>query len=332
MTSAATMLHQHSSAVSRPTPDRLNSLRSPKSEVRRESRQADEPLLACAARINGAHAILFGRFRLVLRSRELLADGVPVPVGSRATDVLMALIKACGELVTKDELLSQVWPRTTVGENNLQFQISSLRKALGADRDFIKTVSGRGYRFTAEVTTEWFATRPSNRKGVSGQGSAVVRLHEARPNRAVPMSDLIDRDDCLSDIAGSVTANRLATLAGADDIDRTRLALELARRLLSRFANGVRGTEPGPPSNSECVPTTIPIGLDNASAAPETLAAALVSKHMLLVLDHCEHAIDTVQTICSSLAGIGNPVVPSPAERSSAGLRMVSAEPCDNRI
>ena len=331
MTSAATMLQQHSSAVTRPTPDRLNSLRSPKSDVRRESRQADEPLLACAARINGAHAILFGRFRLVLRSRELLADGVPVPVGSRATDVLMALIKACGELVTKDELLSQVWPRTTVGENNLQFQISSLRKALGADRDFIKTVSGRGYRFTAEVTTEWFATRSGNGEGVLGQGSTVVRLREARPNRTVPMPDLIDRDNCLSDITGSV-ANRLATLAGADDIDRTRLALALARRLLSRFANGVRGTEPGPPSNSECVPTTIPIGLDNASAAPETLAAALVSKHMLLVLDHCEHAIDTVQTICSSLAGIGNPVVPSPAERSSAGLRMVSAEPCDNRI
>src|SRR5258705_5683420 len=99
-----------------------------------------------AARWNGsgARALLFGRFRLVLRSRELLADGVPVAIGNRALDVLIALIEACGELVTKDELLTQVWPDTTVEENNLQFQISTLRKALGPDRDFIRTVCGRG--------------------------------------------------------------------------------------------------------------------------------------------------------------------------------------------
>ena len=330
MTSAAAMLHQQFSPVSGPGPDRLNSLRSPKSDVRLESRQADEPVLTYAARTNGARAIVFGRFRLVLRSRELLADGVPVPVGSRATDVLMALIEACGELVTKDELLRQVWPRTTVEENNLQFQISCLRKALGPDRDFIKTVSGRGYRFTAEVTTEWFATRSGNREGVL-EGSAIIRLREARPNRPVPMTDLIDRDDLRSDIASSVIANRIATLAGADDIDGTRLTLELARRLLSRFANGVRGAEPEPP-NSACVPTTVALGRDNALATPENLAAALVSKHLLLVLDQCEHAIDTVQTICSSLAGISNSVVPSPAERNSASVRMVSAKPCANRI
>ena len=93
----------------------------------------------------------FGRFRLDAHRRELLADGLPVPIGSRAFDTLIALVEAGGRLVTKDELLRSVWSGTVVEEHNLQFQISTLRKALGPDRDFIKTISGRGYRFVADI-------------------------------------------------------------------------------------------------------------------------------------------------------------------------------------
>ena len=98
-------------------------------------------------------AVEFGRFRLLPHRRELRADGVAVELGSRAFDVLMVLIEARGALVTKDEILSRVWPDTVVEENNLAVQISTLRKALGEDRDFIRTVSGRGYRFVAEIRT-----------------------------------------------------------------------------------------------------------------------------------------------------------------------------------
>ena len=98
-------------------------------------------------------AVEFGRFRLLPHRRELRADGVAVELGSRAFDVLMVLIEARGALVTKDEILSRVWPDTVVEENNLVVQISTLRKALGEDRDFIRTVSGRGYRFVAEIRT-----------------------------------------------------------------------------------------------------------------------------------------------------------------------------------
>src|SRR6201993_3671770 len=95
----------------------------------------------------------FGRFRLLPHRRELRADGVAVEIGSRAFDILMVLTEARGALVTKDEILSRVWPDKVVEENNLVVQISTLRKALGADRDFIRTVSGRGYRFVAEIRT-----------------------------------------------------------------------------------------------------------------------------------------------------------------------------------
>src|SRR5208282_524106 len=94
----------------------------------------------------------FGRFQVLRHRRELLAEGVPVPLGGRAFDVLMALIEAGGELVTKDEILSRVWPGMVVEEHSLQFHISALRKVLGADRGFIKTISGRGYRFVADIT------------------------------------------------------------------------------------------------------------------------------------------------------------------------------------
>jgi DNA-binding winged helix-turn-helix (wHTH) protein len=92
-------------------------------------------------------ALEFGRFRVLLRRRWLLVDGVPVELGARAFDLLVALLEAGGTLVTKNELLSRVWPGIVVSGENLKVQISSLRKALGADRNLIRTEFGRGYRF-----------------------------------------------------------------------------------------------------------------------------------------------------------------------------------------
>jgi DNA-binding winged helix-turn-helix (wHTH) protein len=92
-------------------------------------------------------ALAFGRFRVLLRQRQLLADAVPVELGTRAFDLLLVLLEADGSLVTKDELLSRVWPGVVVSEENLKVQVSALRKALGADRDVIRTEFGRGYRF-----------------------------------------------------------------------------------------------------------------------------------------------------------------------------------------
>src|ERR1700757_5218100 len=99
--------------------------------------------------------IAFGRFLLLPHHRELLADGRPVKLGGRPFDVLMALIEARGAVVSKDALMARVWPDRIVEENNLQGQISALRAALGADRNRIRTVPGRGYQFTAEIDTAY---------------------------------------------------------------------------------------------------------------------------------------------------------------------------------
>jgi DNA-binding winged helix-turn-helix (wHTH) protein len=96
-------------------------------------------------------ALEFGRFRVLLRQRQLVSDGGPIELGTRAFDLLLSLLEADGSLVTKDELLSRVWPGVVVSEENLKVQISAVRRALGEDRDFIRTEFGRGYRFTGTV-------------------------------------------------------------------------------------------------------------------------------------------------------------------------------------
>jgi DNA-binding winged helix-turn-helix (wHTH) protein len=116
-------------------------------------------------------ALEFGRFRVLLRQRQLLADGVPVELGARAFDLLLVLLEADGLLVGKEELLSRVWAGIVVSEENLKVQVSALRKALGADRDVIRTEVGRGYRFTGVLCSNTVTdarqrpTRPKQRSG-----------------------------------------------------------------------------------------------------------------------------------------------------------------------
>ena len=104
--------------------------------------------LAAASNLRDEAELAFGDFLFVPRSRILLRNGRPVCLGSRAFDLLHALLKSAGTLVAKGELVKQVWPSTFVDESNLRFQMACLRKALGGDRNVIKTVPGRGYIFT----------------------------------------------------------------------------------------------------------------------------------------------------------------------------------------
>jgi TolB-like protein len=93
--------------------------------------------------------IHFGRFGLNLAQGGLLRDGKLVPLGNRALEILIVLASAKGEIVTKDELMAQVWPGRVVEENNIQVHVSALRKALddgSTNSSCVVTVPGRGYR------------------------------------------------------------------------------------------------------------------------------------------------------------------------------------------
>jgi predicted ATPase/DNA-binding winged helix-turn-helix (wHTH) protein len=258
--------------------------------------------------------IAFGRFLLLPHRRELLANGRPVKLGGRAFDVLMALIEAHGAVVSKNALMERVWPDRIVEENNLQWQISALRAAFGADRNLIRTVSGRGYQFTAEVDTVYgspeadagtaIRAAPPDSREARRDGGIPGELPPT--NLPEPISELVGRDDVLGEILSLAAAHRLVTLTGAGGIGKTRLALAAARRLLPQFADGVWLAEFSPIADPGLVPVTVAaaIGLDLGGGAvtAQRVSQALAGRRLMLVLDTCEHVI-------GAAAGLGEAVL-----------------------
>ena len=97
----------------------------------------------------------WGEFRLSVLQRVLSASDRPVRVGSRALDILFALLERPGEVVSKNELMARVWPGVYVEEGTLRVHIAALRKILGHNHSgmrYVENVLGRGYRFVAPVT------------------------------------------------------------------------------------------------------------------------------------------------------------------------------------
>jgi Tol biopolymer transport system component/DNA-binding winged helix-turn-helix (wHTH) protein len=96
----------------------------------------------------------FGTFNLDPQRRVLKNKSEPVPLNSKAFDLLLVLVEESGRVVEKDELMKRLWPDSFVEEGNLSVQVSALRKALGEtpnDHQYIVTVPGRGYRFAEPV-------------------------------------------------------------------------------------------------------------------------------------------------------------------------------------
>src|SRR5438270_1216832 len=246
--------------------------------------------------------IEFGRFRVSPLRRELLADGRPINLGGRTFDVLMALIEGRGAVVGKDALIGRVWPGRIVEESSLHVQISALRSAFRADRDLIRTISGRGYQFTGEIRT--IAASPHAQAVAK---TAVPAFAPPRPpsNLAEPVSELIGRDVEVEEVLGLTAAHRLVTLTGAGGIGKTRLGLDAARRLLPKFADGVWVIELAPLSDPDLVPVTVAteLGLDLAGGvvSPGRVANALAAKQLLLVLDNCEHLVGAAASMAEAL-------------------------------
>jgi DNA-binding winged helix-turn-helix (wHTH) protein len=125
-----------------------------------------------------ARLFTFGPFVLIPEQQALFWGELPVRMGNRAFDILALPLQRAGKLVTKQELISMVWPDAFVDESNLKVHAAALRKALDEDARYlscIATVIGRGYRFVAPVQTcgknawarpaNWFFNFPSSSRG-----------------------------------------------------------------------------------------------------------------------------------------------------------------------
>src|ERR1700687_515943 len=219
----------------------------------------------------------FGRFELQPSERRLLASGEPAVVEPRAFDVLVALVERAGHLVTKEELFSLVWPHLVVEENNLQVQVSALRKILGPTA--IATVSGQGYRFTLELTREVIDSAPRTI-------GAKIYLPELITSFTGSGRELADVKALLGD-------TRLLTLVGADRIGKTRLLLQVAADVMGDYPDGVWFVDLATSRDARRVPQAVAsvLGVKEEAGRPviEVLLRYVKDRRLLLILENCDH-------------------------------------------
>ena len=242
-------------------------------------------------------ALCFGRFRLDLARRQLLLDERPLQLGDRALQVLCVLAGAKGALVSKDELMARVWAGQVVEENNLQVQISTLRKALdpeGTGESWIVTVPGRGYRLLGVGNAGSHADRPP--------AEPAPAYHNNLPQLA---NALIGREPDVAEIEALLSRYRLVTLVGAPGVGKTSLSLQVGADLLARFPDGARFVELAPLDRAELVGEAVAavFGLPVQGERPATdaIAAFLRSRRVLLILDNCEHVIAAAAKLADAL-------------------------------
>src|SRR6267142_1381760 len=230
-------------------------------------------------------AITFGPFRLFATDRLLLEGEKPVRLGSRAFDILTALIERAGEVVGKQELIARVWPKTFVEEANLKIQVSALRRALGDGQDgnrYVITVPGRGYNFVAPLRRE----EPSRASPPATVASAVMH------NLPFAATRMIGRDDAVAALVTRLSRQRLVTIVGAGGIGKTTVALAVAERMIASYEHGVWLVDLAPLGDPRLVPSSVAtvLGLEIRTENPlAALVAAIRDKRLLLLLDNCEH-------------------------------------------
>jgi predicted ATPase/DNA-binding winged helix-turn-helix (wHTH) protein len=239
----------------------------------------------------------FGRWEVDLGGRQLRADGAVAPLGSRAFDIFEQLLLSAGELLTKEDLMRRVWAGVVVNENALHVHVAAIRKALGADRDVIDTVSGRGYRLLGAWTA------------VAAAAAASPAPPDAprplRGNLPIAAATLIGRAAAAGQVGRLVSANRVVTLSGPGGIGKTRLALEAGQALSTRFPDGVWFVDLCPVADPALVPSAAAaaIGLDFGvgDVSSERIATATAGRALLLVLDNCEHVIDAAARLAEAI-------------------------------
>lgn len=237
--------------------------------------------------------ITFGPFELHRSRRILHEGGNPVRLGSRALEILIALVERPGEVVTKQELVARAWPGMFVESSNLRVHIAALRKVLRDDQvasRYIRCVSGRGYSFTAPV---------SQLSGAAPAGSSDLPL-------SLPplLTKVIGRAEAIHAIAKQVQGRRLVSIVGPGGMGKSTVALAAAEQLAPLYANKLHFVDLSVIDDSKLIPAAVAtaIGVSALASDPvKSIIAYLRSVRMLLVLDNCEHVIEGAAQLVEAL-------------------------------
>ena len=241
-------------------------------------------------------AISFGPYRLLAARRLLLEGDTPVRLGSRAFDILAALIERAGEVVGKEELIARAWPQTFVEDSNLKLQISALRRAIGDGQDgrrYVVTVPGRGYNFVARLSPEEPAHAPTPKMAPAGPH-----------NLPLAMTRMIGREEAVAELMSRLSSQRLVTVVGPGGIGKTTVALAVAERMIGSYGQGVWLVDLAPLGDPHLVPSAVAavLGLGIGAEDPlPGLVAGLRDRRMLLLLDNCEHVIDAAASLAKAV-------------------------------
>lgn len=240
--------------------------------------------------------ISFGPFTLIPAQRLLEKAGHPLNLGARAMQILLVLTEQPGQMVGKKALMARVWPDVTVDEGSLRFQVAALRKALGERQSsarYVTTNPGRGYCFVAPVSRTHATDAPSAALGLD-------QAHEL----PVLLARIVGRDETVRAVSTQLLAKRFVTIAGPGGIGKTTVAVAVGHELHDAFAGAVRFVDLGPVTNPLLVPSalaaTLGLLVQSADSVPG-LVAFLRGKRMLVILDSCEHVIETASALAETI-------------------------------
>ncbi|KGC06667.1 ATP-binding protein [Burkholderia cepacia] len=239
--------------------------------------------------------IQIGTLSVDFEQRDIRRHGASLRIGGRALDILEVLHRASGSVVSKDDIMDAVWPGLIVEENRLQVHVATLRKALGASRDLIKTVPGRGYLLVASASP-----------GPDPVSAAEAPAIDVPPDAAVssPIAPLVGRDAELAQIVDMLECTPVVTLVGAGGIGKTSLAVRVAHRVRSRSRERVLFVELARASTRDdmLIALAAELGLDMPGVpAIDRIVDAFATSRCLLVLDNAEHIVDLVASLVETL-------------------------------
>jgi predicted ATPase/DNA-binding winged helix-turn-helix (wHTH) protein len=245
-----------------------------------------------------SHVITFGQFQLYPSKRLLLRNGQHVELGSRALDVLIALISHAGEVITTRDLVQMVWKGVIVDESCIRVHISALRKALSCPEtstSHVVNIPGRGYSFVTPVTLV----------PIDGENTAAIQSIPAGelPARLVRM---VGRDDTVKAIAGLIKQHRFVTVSGLGGMGKTTVAIAAAHHFRSQFEGMVIFLDLSAISDCSMLPGTLAaaVGVQYQEAEPlQTLVGLIRDMRLLVVFDSCDHVIDAVTCLAETLFG-----------------------------